>query len=206
MDSPTDDVYHERQSKELCALHALNNLFQSGCAFSKKELDEICVKLSPNALINPHRNMFGLGNYDVNVIMAALQNKGYETVWFDKRKDVGVLVIENIMGFILNTPTDYHFGFVRLPFHLKHWIAIRKVGDSYRNLDSKLESPETIGDSCKLMAFLRQELQDGHKELLLVVEPRVSEAATWRRDSLTPSQQLNHIVKNNNIEAVHDSE
>jgi josephin len=30
--------------------------------------------------------MFGLGNYDVNVIMAALQDKGFETVWFDKRK------------------------------------------------------------------------------------------------------------------------
>ena len=30
--------------------------------------------------------MFGLGNYDINVIMAALQKKNYETVWFDKRK------------------------------------------------------------------------------------------------------------------------
>ena len=43
-------------------------------------------RLSPASFINPHRNMFGLGNYDVNVIMAALQKKGYETIWFDKRK------------------------------------------------------------------------------------------------------------------------
>lgn len=42
--SPSEDVYHERQMKELCALHALNNLFQSGCAFTKKDLDEICNK------------------------------------------------------------------------------------------------------------------------------------------------------------------
>lgn len=32
--------------------------------------------------------MLGLGNYDINVIMAALQKKGCEAVWFDKRKYV----------------------------------------------------------------------------------------------------------------------
>ena len=37
-----EGVYHERQMKELCALHALNNLFQSKRAFTKKDLDEIC--------------------------------------------------------------------------------------------------------------------------------------------------------------------
>lgn len=192
-----EDVYHERQMKELCALHALNNLFQSQTAFTKKDLDEICNKLSPNAFFNPHRNVFGLGNYDVNVIMAALQKKGYETVWFDKRKDVGVLVIENIMGFILNTPTDYRLGFVRLPFHRKHWIAIRKVGNYFLNLDSKLDSPEMIGTTHDLVTFLRRELREGDKELLLVVDPGVSESASWRRDSLTPTQHSNHIIKDN---------
>ena len=29
------DIYHERQSKELCALHALNNIFQSASAFTQ---------------------------------------------------------------------------------------------------------------------------------------------------------------------------
>ena len=29
------DIYHEKQSRELCALHALNNLFQSKDAFSQ---------------------------------------------------------------------------------------------------------------------------------------------------------------------------
>jgi len=32
--------------------------------------------------------MLGIGNYDINVIMVALQSHGYETVWFDKRKSV----------------------------------------------------------------------------------------------------------------------
>lgn len=38
-------VYHERQVKELCALHALNNLFQDASAFSKGSLDDICHRL-----------------------------------------------------------------------------------------------------------------------------------------------------------------
>jgi len=43
-------------------------------------------RLSPDTWINPHRSMLGIGNYDINVIMVALQSHGYETVWFDKRK------------------------------------------------------------------------------------------------------------------------
>ena len=37
-------IYHERQQKELCAMHALNNLFQVQGAFTKKDLDELCNK------------------------------------------------------------------------------------------------------------------------------------------------------------------
>uniref|UniRef100_H2ZPY9 Josephin-2 n=1 Tax=Ciona savignyi TaxID=51511 RepID=H2ZPY9_CIOSA len=41
-DEPTPrKVYHERQHFELCALHALNNVFQDPNAFSKEQLDEI---------------------------------------------------------------------------------------------------------------------------------------------------------------------
>lgn len=73
--------------KELCALHALNNLFQER-DFSKQELDQICYSLSPDVWINPHKSLLGLGNYDINVIMAALQRRGREAVWFDKRRSV----------------------------------------------------------------------------------------------------------------------
>lgn len=56
--------------------------------FTKSELDEICQQLSPDEWINPHKSMLGLGQYDVNVIMSALQLRGYEAIWFDKRKYV----------------------------------------------------------------------------------------------------------------------
>ncbi|RLU25634.1 hypothetical protein DMN91_001791, partial [Ooceraea biroi] len=53
--------------------------------FNKQELDQICYSLSPDVWINPHKSLLGLGNYDINVIMAALQKRGREAVWFDKR-------------------------------------------------------------------------------------------------------------------------
>ncbi len=78
-------MYHERQRLQFCALHVLNNLFQDE-VFSKPELDDICYSLNPDATINPHKSMFGLGNYDVNVLTMALQLKDFQLIWFDKRK------------------------------------------------------------------------------------------------------------------------
>lgn len=78
-------MYHERQRLQFCALHVLNNLFQAEVV-SKPELDDICYSLNPYATINPHKSMFGWGNYDVNVLTMALQLKDYQFIWFDKRK------------------------------------------------------------------------------------------------------------------------
>lgn len=155
-------LYHEQQVRELCALHALNNLFQTKDCFTKVELDSICHSLSPNYWINPHKSVLGLGNYDINVVMKALRNRSYETIWFDKRKyviksirclsfnlccsrDPRVLVLENIFGFILNVPSEYKLSFVTLPLRRRHWVAIREINGQYYNLDSKLDVPQLIG-------------------------------------------------------------
>lgn len=112
--------------------------------------------------------MLGLGNYDINVIMTALQKKGCAAVWFDKRKwdhtviclvkifngksfswiyrEPSTIDTTQILGFILNVPTDYKIGFVVLPLKRRHWIAIRKIDEQYWNLDSKLDSPQSIGN------------------------------------------------------------
>ena len=39
----TDGIYHEKQSMALCAVHALNNLFQNENPFTKRDLDDICM-------------------------------------------------------------------------------------------------------------------------------------------------------------------
>lgn len=48
----------------------------------------------------------------------------------------------------MNIPNDYHIGYIRLPLQRRHWIAIRKVGNCYYNLDSKLKEPLAIGQVC----------------------------------------------------------
>lgn len=170
MNKPSSDViYHEKQVKELCALHALNNLFQEKQAFTKRELDEICRSLTPDVWINPHRSILGLGNYDVNVIMTALQRRGCEAFWFDKRKDPSCIQLDYVSGFILNVPSDYRLGFVPLPLRRRHWIAIRQVDGLYYNLDSKLDSPTLIGSDEELMVYLRHQLNNKQKELFIVV-------------------------------------
>lgn len=173
------NIYHEKQVKELCALHALNNLFQVKGTFTKSDLDSICSRLSPNVWINPHRSMLGLGNYDINVIMAALQKKGCEGIWFDKRKDPGCLDLTNICGFILNVPSDYKLGFVMLPLRRRHWITIRQIQGTFYNLDSKLEAPQLIGRGCDLIAYLKDQLECKEKELFVVVTKEVEEHQSW---------------------------
>lgn len=46
-----------------------------------------CVsRLAPQCVVNPHRSVLGTGNYDVNVIIAALQSRDLAAVWWDKRR------------------------------------------------------------------------------------------------------------------------
>uniref|UniRef100_G1KHD8 Josephin-1 n=1 Tax=Anolis carolinensis TaxID=28377 RepID=G1KHD8_ANOCA len=163
-------IYHEKQRRELCALHALNNVFQDGNAFTRDTLQEIFQRLSPNTMVTPHKkSMLGNGNYDVNVIMAALQTKGYEAVWWDKRRDVNVIALSNVMGFIMNLPSSLCWGPLKLPLKRQHWICVREVGGTYYNLDSKLKVPEWIGGETELRKFLRHQLRGKNCELLLVV-------------------------------------
>uniref|UniRef100_A0AAQ6IJ33 Josephin-1 n=1 Tax=Anabas testudineus TaxID=64144 RepID=A0AAQ6IJ33_ANATE len=176
-------IYHEKQRRELCALHALNNVFQDGTAFSRDTLQEIYQRLSPSTLVTPHKkSMLGNGNYDVNVIMAALQTRGFEAVWWDKRRDVGSIELSNVTGFILNVPSNLRWGPLRLPLKRQHWIGVREVGGVYYNLDSKLRSPQPIGNPDELRKFLRQQLRGKNCELLLVVSEEVEAHQTWRSD------------------------
>ncbi|KAL0625368.1 Josephin-1 [Plecturocebus cupreus] len=213
-------IYHEKQRRELCALHALNNVFQDSNAFTRDTLQEIfqsyvsapvlrdfaglssfqastpsysdswvlavkqqAWRLSPNTMVTPHKkSMLGNGNYDVNVIMAALQTKGYEAVWWDKRRDVGVIALTNVMGFIMNLPSSLCWGPLKLPLKRQHWICVREVGGAYYNLDSKLKMPEWIGGESELRKFLKHHLRGKNCELLLVVPEEVEAHQSWRTD------------------------
>ena len=86
------DMYHEKQRLQLCAVHAINNLFQDKTLCSKAKLDAQCLLLNPSRWNNPHRSMLQIGNYDVNVIINFLKQHNYDILWFDKRKYVFLLL------------------------------------------------------------------------------------------------------------------
>ena len=66
-----------------CGMHSVNNLLRSA-VYKEEDMNKICYDLSED-FINPHKHILG-GDYDANILMIALQKKGYETKWIDKRK------------------------------------------------------------------------------------------------------------------------
>lgn len=140
-------------------------------------MDTICSNLSPDEYINPHKSVLGLGNYDVNAIMVALETKSKALVWFDKRKEINSesLEVSRAFGFILNIPTDYSFGFVTLPIKSRHWICIKKMADDkFYNLDSKYDKPKNIGTEDDFVKYLQDEMKSNDKELFIVFQKDIS--------------------------------
>ncbi|CDW58842.1 josephin protein like [Trichuris trichiura] len=191
VDSTKDHrVYHEKQLLQLCALHALNNLFQKAI-YTKAQLDEICLRLTPSRLLNPHRSMFGLGDYDINVIQEALLKTGCSALWFDRRKNVDSVLTTDFIGFIVNVPSSWSLLGVPIPlWSNRHWVraclstffqtknspplfafqyAIREIEGTYYNLDSKLSNAQVIGGRQQLVQFLSDLLQSRDVQLFTIV-------------------------------------
>ncbi|KAK6061893.1 hypothetical protein COOONC_00431 [Cooperia oncophora] len=100
-------MYHERQSRQMCLVHALNALFQKH-HFTSESLDEICYSLNDSRWFNPHRSMLGLGNYDANVLMSALAMYDYQ-----------------VNALIVNIPTKNYIPF----WKGRHWYTILRQSD-----------------------------------------------------------------------------
>ena len=99
---------------------------------------------------------------------------------------------ENVFGFLINSPSQMSVLSVPLPFHGKHWIAIRRVGDTYYELDSKRSEPLIVGKSdCDVLKFLAAKLNgdgtstktDKNTELLLVLTAEAFRTGSWKHDS-----------------------
>ncbi len=71
----TGPAYFERQSRQLCLQHTINNLFQRR-AVSAAELDALACELPGGSCwFGPHRTLW-LGNYGVSVVELALAKLG----------------------------------------------------------------------------------------------------------------------------------
>ncbi|KAG0590468.1 hypothetical protein KC19_1G101800 [Ceratodon purpureus] len=153
VEESSENLYHERQHFQFCLLHCLNNLLQGENCFTRDELDSIADGLPtaitgssvPNPLsliFKPHRNTV-TGNYDANVLISALNARGREAVWFDRRKGVEDLLSEvagygdRLLGMIVNFSTKKWLGM----WQGRHWVAIRKLQGMWYNLDSDNAAP-----------------------------------------------------------------
>ncbi|RKP06336.1 Josephin-domain-containing protein, partial [Thamnocephalis sphaerospora] len=152
-------VYHERQRGRLCAKHTLNNLMQAP-VFCKTDLDDIANRLGEESRelgqagwLNPHRSLFG-GEYDVNVLTAALASRNLTLDWHDLRAPLASLPLDaaNVnykassqqavvapsgaeQPVARSGPTSRSLvGLVlNVPPHVfwagRHWLAVRRVHD-----------------------------------------------------------------------------
>ncbi|VDK73053.1 unnamed protein product [Litomosoides sigmodontis] len=160
----TGQLYHEKQRMQLCLLHTLNSLLQRS-EFRKVDLDYIAENLHNSRWLNRHRSLFGFGNYDINVLIAALKRKNLMVNWFDSRRSTACLDFSRIFGFIFNIASR---GFI--PFWTgHHWFTVRQIGAAgFFNFDSKLNEPMPIDD---IVAFSDSLLAKG-AQLMVVVEPQ----------------------------------
>lgn len=118
-------LYFERQRWCLCGLHCLNNLLQHA-RYCQRDFDAICKQLSPTSFINPHRSIFGIGQYDVNVLMAALQAEGLDVHWHDSRRRVNDSTFEGLYGLIMNVPsTSFQL------WKSQHWVCLKRINHQH---------------------------------------------------------------------------
>ena len=112
----------------------------------------------------------GTGNYDVNVMMVALQRRGLATRWIDKRRPVpSERTLRRLVGVILNRRTTQLWGLRSS----KHWFAFVQVHDVFYLFNSEEERPQPFSSLKDVQSYLKDFLwqSDGspsRNEALLV--------------------------------------
>lgn len=178
MDREKKLVYHERQRLQFCLLHSLNNLFQEKDAFTKSTLNAIAEKLDlqdPNqsswtplsVVFKSHHNVL-TGNYDINVLIAAVEERGKRVVWHDRRCGASSIDLngldDTLFGIVLNVPVRRYAGL----WKGRHWIALRRIDKVWYNLDSDLSAPYPFKNTEEITEFLDGVISIGG-EILLVM-------------------------------------
>jgi Josephin/UBX domain len=147
-------IYHERQAAMLCGQHALNNLAQHPSAFSTgllvqtaHELDRLERSVltdgsssSRPMMVEPSANVDALGNFSIQVLKKALQDRYGITL-----SHLSVMIAESTGGGRRSDDDVTNFqGFLCHKTNPDHWFAIRQIGGRFWNLDSMLERPVTV--------------------------------------------------------------
>ncbi|XP_050237119.1 josephin-like protein [Mercurialis annua] len=176
MESNNPPIYHEKQRLQFCLLHALNNLFQQKDEFTRPFLDSIAEKLvsecpdkqkwTPLSMVfKPHHNSL-TGNYDINVLISALEEKGKTVIWHDRRNGASSIDLDSddMFGTMLNVHVRRYGGL----WKSRHWVALRKICGIWYNLDSDLKEPVAFQDIIEVKEFLDYIIGQSGEVLLLM--------------------------------------
>lgn len=122
---------------------------------------------SPASVVfKSHHNVI-TGNYDINVLIAALEGKGKTVVWHDRRNGASAIDLDGasdkLMGIILNIPVRRFAGL----WKGRHWVALRRIEGLWYNLDSDFAAPFAFEDIEEVREFLDGIIAAG-AEILLV--------------------------------------
>ena len=153
-----------------------NNFLSQHCSNLKKKKIFTYILLIKFCFLNqnliPHfltpiffflLDLFGFGNYDVNVLMMALMSMGLECVWFDSRKELEKLKLEKLFGVIANICNNSFFS-------SRHWICFSRIEDNknWFKFDSLLSAPIKVDDLLSIIRILL--VENVENQVFLVVE------------------------------------
>ena len=181
-------IYHEQQTSQHCAVHTINNILQRR-AFTTKDFDEIAMQCSPDSWVNPHKSIFGTGNYDANVLLAALSiHSGLPTTWFNRKKQrLASLDTSKLAGIIINVISSSF-----LWWETRHWLPLvpimyqrpptaeqpeeQPLKELWFNLNPCLDDPTKVDLIPYLEAF---EKKDKDAIFIFVLLPGVKDNEIW---------------------------
>ena len=120
-------------------------------------------------MLNAHRSIWGVGDYDANVLMIALGQEGLDVSWFDARlaiesiplgggaadDNADVDSVAALCAIITNVKSDSFFGAL---FGSRHWAALVRVGAQWFDLDSKRDSPKAFAAGAEGVRQMRAHL------------------------------------------------
>ncbi|PXF43811.1 Josephin-like protein [Gracilariopsis chorda] len=169
-------VYIERQSRFRCGLHAINALLKRS-EYTPQALDTIADALRDNhpspisRFTHPHRSIFGLGNYDLNVLQLALERKGLEATWLSPKHHLKTLLKQpNLVGFLVNVRATTFLAtvFSALFDDCRHWIAVARYADAFYLVDSMRRQPHCFASASHLHRYFDTIRQQQQAHILFV--------------------------------------
>lgn len=121
-----------------------------------------------SVVFKSHHNVL-TGNYDINVLIAALEERGKRIIWHDRRYGASSIDLEGLednklFGIVLNVPVRRYGGLWRS----RHWIALRRVEKVWYNLDSDFFAPYPFKNTEEITEFLDGVISTGGEVLLVM--------------------------------------